>query len=214
MSHTPYSNVISNIEVNDGENEAKLELTEEGSNIYTLISGVSIYGEDFLIYVDVLNDENNFFADLMYSDSIDKDENTPIFSKILEKLEDEGSTSLKAGFDTPLVFDYIVGMVKTSFLRNNTEAREKVISIYDFVKNFGMDKREATNIANAISENEKIREILISLIERITLHDLVSVPLVRKDGVWQYNETRGEVGKRDLIDALLRTKDGGTLELF
>lgn len=116
MSHTPYSEVVSNIEINNGEDEkTTLTLADEENSIYTLISSVLVYGEEFLIYIDVIDDEKNFFANLIHYDSIDNEENTPLFNKLLQSLEEEGYTALKASFNTPLLFDYIAGIAKTSF---------------------------------------------------------------------------------------------------
>lgn len=214
MNDMALAEVLALIEVNNARHN-KPELTEitEDEGMYTLAIGVAVDDEDHTIYIDTLYDGDNFFVNPINYDSIDKDENTELLTKIINKLVEKGLTTHQASFQAPIVFDYTLGQAKTAFLRSIED--DRVISIYDFVKNFGMDDVEANSIVKALTDNHKEQELLFPIIRKLTLHSLFNIPLERNLGYWNYNFKIGTISKEQFVDELLKSKsEGKNLSLF
>ncbi|MCH4813139.1 hypothetical protein [Vreelandella neptunia] len=171
----------------NGYRQPKPELIPTGEcsgDIYTLKVAVNMGGMDYFIYQDLLDDGNRFFRNPFREDSIDKEENTPLFNKILLMIQMKGASEHKSAMFTPVVFDLIADKAYKSYLEDHSK-QEKVMSLGKFISYYGMDENEAHSIASLLSSDEREVQELIPAIMQVTPHSLYNEPVERNLGAWQ-----------------------------
>lgn len=108
-----------------------IETEECSGDLYVLKVAVNIGGLDYFIYLDLLDDGQRYFKNPFGQDSIDKDDNTPLYNKILMALRIKGLSEHKAALSAPLIFDYIANEAFQEFLRisgRTTKVMEHFVS--------------------------------------------------------------------------------------
>ncbi|PMR71780.1 hypothetical protein C1H69_22875 [Billgrantia endophytica] len=196
---------IANGVVINGFRQPKPELipTQECSgDLYTLKVALKIEGMEFFIYQDLLDDGNKFFRNPFNEDSIDKEENTPLFNKIMLILRMKGVSEHQSAMFTPIVYDLIADKAYKSYLEDYAK-KEKVMTLGKFISYFGMDETEAQSIASLLSDNTKEVQELKSAIMQLTPHSLFHEPIERNLGSWQLNTSKGKMSPEEFKRSLI-----------
>lgn len=196
--------------------QPKPELIPTGEcsgDLYTLKIAVNIEGMDFFIYQDLLDDGRKFYRNPFRQDSIDKEENTPIFNKILLILRIRGQSEHQAARFTPIVYDLIANKAYESYINNHAK-QEKVMSLGKFISYFGMDEIEAESIASLLTSDSKELQELKSAIMQVTPHSLFNEPVERNLGCWQLNTGKHKMSPEDFKRSLMLDYGKPQTDLF
>lgn len=206
MEYSQVIELVDEITINPEGNEPELLETKECSgDLYTLKVAVSIENSDYFIFQDLLDDGLRFFRNPFGEDSIDKEENTPIFNKILMILKTKGNGEHRSAMMTPLVFDDIANKAYKLYM-NDFAKNSKGYSLSRYISYFGINESDALQISNLIARDgasEKEIEMLAQYIYLLSPHSLFNEPIEKHYGKWVLIDDGTKIDKDEFRKGLL-----------
>jgi hypothetical protein len=204
-----YSQVIEltdEIAINpEGEEPELLETNECSGDLYTLKVSIRIKGSDYIIFQDFLDDGLRFFRNPFGEDSIDKEENTPIFNKIMMELKAKGESDHSSAMMTPLVFDDIASKSYHLYMNNFAKSNRKY-PLSRYISYFGINENDALQIANLLARegaSQKEKEMLAQYIYLLSPHSLFNEPIEKHYGKWILIQDGTKMDKDEFRKGLL-----------
>lgn len=189
-----------------------IQTDECSGDLYTLKVAVNFHGLEYFIFLDLLDDGRRFFRNPFGEDSIDKEDNTPLFNKILFTLRFKGGSEHQSAMYTPIVFDKIADKAFNYFM-NDYAKQGRTLSLSTYISYFGIDDNDADSIAELLARDESEKKDLIACIKKLSPHSLFNEPIERNLGAWQVNE-EGKLSVDEFRKGLLIDYQRNTGDLF
>lgn len=206
MEYSQVIELLNEITINpEGEEPELFETKECSGDLYTLKVVVRIDSSDYSIFQDILDDGSRFFRNPFGEDSIDKEENTPIFNKILMVLKAKGESEHRSAMMTPLVFDDIASKAYKLYI-DDFAKNGKEYSLSRYISYFGINENDAIEVANLIARDEaseKEKEMLAQYIYLLSPHSLFNEPVEKHYGKWVLIQDRTKVNKDEFRKGLI-----------